>query len=139
MMQDLQMAVKAEPNRRDLGLATRRGFFERCPRCGEGRIFRAYLKVADSCPVCGLDLTPQRTDDAPPYITMVIVGHFIVAGILAAEELWPNSSLLLGLIIWALLAAALSLILLPRVKGVLVGYQWALKMHGFGGPEKANL
>ena len=123
-------------DRRDLALAARRGLFGHCPRCGEGRIFRAYLKVVEACPACAEDLSPQRTDDAPPYITMLIVGHFIVVGILAAEELWPDSPVLLGSIVWALLAGALCLIVLPRVKGALVGYQWAMRMHGFGGPEK---
>ena len=54
-------------------------------------MFRAYLKVADRCPVCGEDLSHQRADDAPAYLTMFVVGHFIVAGILAGEDLWPNS------------------------------------------------
>jgi len=126
----------SESARRDLGPATRRGLLGRCPLCGEGRIFRAYLKVVDACPHCGEDLSPQRADDAPPYITMLIVGHFVVAGIVAAEELWPNAPVLLGAILWALLAGALSLVILPRVKGALVGYQWAMRMHGFGGPEK---
>ncbi len=123
-------------DRRDLGLAVRRGFFERCPCCGEGRIFRAYLKVVEVCPVCAEDLSPQRTDDAPAYITMLLVGHFVVAGILAVEEWWPDSPVLLGSIVWALLAGALSLVVLPRVKGALVGAQWAMRMHGFGVPQK---
>ncbi|MGD0563615.1 MAG: DUF983 domain-containing protein [Roseiarcus sp.] len=123
-------------NRRDVGLAVRRGLFGRCPRCGQGRIFRAYLKVVDACPVCREDLSPQRADDAPAYITMLIVGHFIVAGIIAAEELWPDSPVLLGSIVWTLLAGAASLLMLPRVKGALVGYQWAVRMHGFGEPDK---
>ena len=28
----------------------------------------------------------------------------------------------------------LALWLLPRIKGALIGLQWALRMHGFGGP-----
>jgi uncharacterized protein (DUF983 family) len=121
---------------RELGTAVRRGFMQRCPNCGEGRLFRAYLKVVDSCPVCGEDLHYQRADDAPPYITMLVVGHIVVAGVLAAEEAWPNSPMWLGAIVWIWLTFVLSLLLLPRVKGALVGYQWALRMHGFGGPEK---
>jgi len=122
--------------RRDLGLAVRRGFIGRCPNCGKGRMFRAYLKVVDSCPVCGEDLHYQRADDAPPYITMLVVGHIVVAGVLGAEEAWPHSPLWLGAIVWIWLTFVLSLLILPRVKGALVGYQWAMRMHGFGGPEK---
>lgn len=120
---------------RDLGRAMRRGFMERCPHCGEGRMYRAYLKVNPRCPACGEDLSHQRADDAPPYITMLIVGHLIVGGVLAAEELFPQSPLWIDALIWLWLTLILSLALLPRVKGALVGYQWAMRMHGFGGHE----
>jgi uncharacterized protein (DUF983 family) len=131
-----QIHARSAPGERALGLAMRRGFLGRCPNCGKGRLFRAYLKVVDACAVCGEDLHHQRADDAPPYITMLVVGHVVVAGVLAAEELWPHSSMWLGAIAWSLLALVLSLLLLPRVKGALVGYQWALRMHGFGGAEE---
>ena len=129
-------ADSTAPPQRPLGLAVRRGLAGRCPRCGEGRLFRAYLKVNDACPVCGEDFTPQRADDAPAYITILIVGHFVVAGVVAAEDVWPNSPVLVDALVWAALAAALSLLLLPRGKGALIGYQWAVRMHGFGGAER---
>jgi uncharacterized protein (DUF983 family) len=136
-MTQIAQSIANDPTApRDLGAAVRRGFVGRCPHCGEGRLFRAYLKVVDTCPVCGEDLHYQRADDAPPYITMLIVGHIVVAGVLAAEEAWPQSPMWLGAIVWIWLTFVLSLLLLPRVKGALVGYQWAMRMHGFGGTEK---
>jgi hypothetical protein len=36
---------------------------------------------------------------------------------------------------WFPLTIGLTLLLLPRIKGALVGLQWALKMHGFDAPE----
>ena len=59
MTRTLHFVAEAPPveARRDVVTAVRRGFFGRCPRCGEGRMFRAYLKVADACPVCGEDLS----------------------------------------------------------------------------------
>ncbi|HLH51135.1 MAG TPA: DUF983 domain-containing protein [Roseiarcus sp.] len=134
MTQTPPTVFTAEPQR-DLGRAMRRGFVERCPHCGEGRMYRAYLKVNPRCPACGEDLSHQRADDAPPYITMLIVGHVIVGGVLAAEELFPQSPLWIDALIWLWLTLILSLALLPRVKGALVGYQWAMRMHGFGGHE----
>lgn len=131
-----QASPTTSEDRRDLGAAVRHGLAERCPHCGDGRLYRAYLKVVDACPKCGEDLTAQRADDAPPYITMLIVGHFIVAGILAVDDLWPDTPMLLSGLAWATLTVVASLLLLPRVKGALVGYQWALRMHGFGGAEK---
>lgn len=136
MTQATFSAPAASGAQRSLGTAVWRGLIGRCPNCGKGRMFRAYLKVVDLCPVCGEDLHHQRADDAPPYVTMLIVGHIVVAGVVAAEEVWPNSSLWLGAIVWIWLTFVLSLLILPRVKGALVGYQWALRMHGFGGPER---
>jgi len=99
-------------------------------------MFRAYLKVVDACPVCGEDLSPQRADDAPAYLTMLIVGHFIIIGVMSEDEFFPDAPWLLIASLWSLLAVGVSLAVLPRIKGALVGYQWALRMHGFGGPEK---
>jgi uncharacterized protein (DUF983 family) len=138
MSNAVQTAPDAPGAKRLLGLAVRRGFTGRCPQCGKGRIFGAYLKVVDSCPVCGEVLHHQRADDAPPYLTMLIVGHFIVAGIVAFEEFTPQLPIWVGAIGWMLMTLVASLILLPRIKGALVGYQWALRMHGFGGPEFAG-
>ncbi|MGD0721994.1 MAG: DUF983 domain-containing protein [Roseiarcus sp.] len=136
MTQIIEAIADDRTGRRDLGAAVRRGLMERCPHCGRGRLFRAYLKVVDACPVCGEDLHHQRADDAPPYITMLLVGHVAVAGVMAAEAVLPTSWIWLGAIGWMSLALALSLLVLPRVKGALVGYQWALRMHGFGGAER---
>jgi uncharacterized protein (DUF983 family) len=126
--------ARSEP--RAVGPSIRRGFSLRCPKCGEGRLYYAYLKVADRCPVCHEDLSPQRADDAPAYLTMFVVGHFVVAGILAGEDIWPNSPIWLVGGLACLAATLASLWLLPRIKGALIGYQWAMRMHGFGGPQK---
>ena len=56
----------------------KRGFRGRCPRCGEGKLFRAFLKVDNNCSVCGLDFTPHRADDLPAYLVIIIVGHIVV-------------------------------------------------------------
>jgi uncharacterized protein (DUF983 family) len=74
----------------------------------------------------------QRADDAPPYFTMVIVAHVVVAGVLMLEKTYAPPSWV-HMAIWLPLVVILSLFLLPRVKGALIGLQWALRMHGFGG------
>ena len=129
-MTDLPLEiVKARP----IGRSVWRGFQCRCPSCGEGKLYRAYLKVVDHCPACGEDLTHQRADDAPAYMTIFVVGHFIVSGILATEFVAPDTPFWVPAAIWSVMAVAASLWLLPRVKGALVGLQWANRMHGFGG------
>ena len=109
-----------------------RGFGLRCPKCGAGRLFRSFLKVADRCAACGEELHHQRADDAPAYFTIVVVGHVIIGGVLWLERAYAPATWMHA-VIWLPLTLLCSLWLLPRVKGTLVGLQWALRMHGFGG------
>lgn len=119
---------------RDVWTALRRGAGRKCPACGRGKMFRAYLKVADTCPNCGEELHHHRADDAPAYFTMVIVGHVIVGGILSMEKaLAPPTWVHLA--IWLPALTLMTLLLLPVCKSMLVSLQWALRMHGFGGTE----
>lgn len=131
-------SIAAAPvEKRDLWLAMKRGFRGRCPRCGEGKLFRAYLKVANTCSACGLDFTPHRADDLPAYLVIVIVGHLVVPLALMIEtEYAPPVALQLS--IYLPVTLILSLLLLQPVKGTVVGLQWALRMHGFDESEGYN-
>ena len=120
----------AAGEKRDLWSSLWRGFCGRCPRCGEGRLFRAFLKVDDRCSVCGLDFTPHRADDLPAYLVIVIVGHIVVPTALLIETDY-SPPVALQLAIYLPLTALMSLALLQPVKGAVVGLQWALRMHGF--------
>lgn len=103
-----------------------------CPACGTGKLYASYLKVVPVCTNCGEELHHQRADDAPPYFTMFIVGHIVIGGLLLMEQtLAPETWV--HLVVWLPLTVLLSLWLLPKVKGGLIGLQWALRMHGFGG------
>jgi uncharacterized protein (DUF983 family) len=117
--------------RRNAWTSLRRGFSGRCPYCGQGKLFRAFLKVADRCDVCAEDFSHQRADDFPAYIVILIVGHLLVPIALVVEtEFSPSYPVQLA--VWLPLALVLSLALLQPVKGAIVGLQWALRMHGFG-------
>ena len=118
---------------RDKWLAARRGFLGQCPKCGEGPIFGKYLKVNDACPGCGEELHHHRADDAPPYFTILIVGHVVGALMLLVEEHNDTLPIWIHAIVWPAMVISLSLLLLPRIKGVLIAWQWALRMHGFDG------
>jgi uncharacterized protein (DUF983 family) len=120
----------APAEKRDVWTAMKRGFRGRCPRCGEGKLFRAFLKVDDHCSVCGQDFTPHRADDLPAYLVIIIVGHLMVPLALMIETSYsPPVALQLAIYLPATLIA--SLLLLQPVKGTVVGMQWALRMHGF--------
>lgn len=121
---------RAVSPKRDVWTAMKRGFMCRCPRCGEGKIFRAYLKVAESCPACGQDLTGHRADDLPAYLVIVIVGHIVVPIALMIETNF-SPPVAAQLAIYLPLTLIACLLLLQPVKGAVVGLQWAFRMHGF--------
>ena len=125
-----QAAETALPPR-DVWGSLKRGLLGRCPHCGKGKIFRAYLKVNDRCPACGEELFHHRADDAPPYFPILIVGHVVGAAMLTVEEIAPDAPIWLHMLVWPSLTLVMSLALLPMIKGALVAYQWALRMHGF--------
>ena len=120
----------APTEKRDVWTALKRGFRGRCPRCGEGKLFRAFLKVDDHCSNCGQDFTPHRADDLPAYLVIVIVGHIVVPLALMIETNF-SPPVALQLAIYLPLTFIASLALLQPVKGAVVGVQWALRMHGF--------
>jgi uncharacterized protein (DUF983 family) len=128
---------QAVSEKRDVWTSIKRGFRGRCPRCGEGKLFRAFLKVDNNCSVCGLDFTPHRADDLPAYLVIVIVGHIVVPTALMIETNY-SPPVALQLAVYLPFTLVASLLLLQPVKGAVVGIQWALRMHGFDeqNPEK---
>ncbi len=120
------------PADRPLKPAMLRGLRRRCPSCGAGPLFRGYLRVRESCPLCNEDYSHQRADDGPAYLTILIVGHLMAPALLFAFVRYRPDPLVL-VAIFGIGVVALSLFLLPRLKGMLVAIQWARRMHGFGG------
>ena len=105
--------------------AMKRGFAHRCPNCGEGPLYRAYLKVVDECGSCGQALGKYRADDGPAYFTILLVGHLVIAPMLFLQWVW-KAPVWLVLPLTLIPLAAVTLLLLPRVKGVLVGLLYSL-------------
>jgi uncharacterized protein (DUF983 family) len=129
-MTDIGAKPAHEVDRRPLLPALLRGWHQRCPSCGGGPMMDGYLKVRPNCASCGEALHHHRADDMPAWATILIVGHVLVFGLLTVETsirppmwvhwaLWPAATL--GLTMW----------LLPRIKGMVVAFQWANRMHGF--------
>lgn len=119
-----------EPEDRPLKPALLRGWRRRCPNCGAGPMLRGYLKVRDACPVCGEELHHHRADDGPAYLTILIVGHLLAPLLLVVYTKFRPEPLVLA-VGFTIGTVALSLYLLPRLKGALVALQWANRMHGF--------
>ena len=102
-----------------------RGARLRCPNCGQGKLFGRYLKVQPFCPQCGHENGRYRADDAPPYFTILIVGHVVIAPMLLFPWIWQADPMLVVGVTIPLLAV-LTLALLPVVKGAVVGLYWAV-------------
>ncbi|WP_371226397.1 DUF983 domain-containing protein [Roseovarius sp. 2305UL8-3] len=108
-----------------------KGFRGKCPNCGSGPLLKGYLKVRDTCTVCREELHHHRADDGPAYLTILIVGH-LMAPLLHIVFVHFRPEPLVLFTIFAIGCVGLSLYLLPRLKGAIVGFQWARMMHGFG-------
>lgn len=108
---------------RPFGLGVRRGASFRCPNCGEGKLYRKYLKVKP-CDACGHDNSRYPADDGPAYVTILLVGHLVVAPLLLFPFIWEaNPALVVGTTLPGL--AILMLALLPVIKGAWVGFLWS--------------
>ncbi len=108
-----------------------RGWRRRCPNCGNGPLLRNYLQVRDDCAICDEALHHHRADDGPAYLTILIVGHILAPTIMWAFIKFRPDPLILATL-FTIGAVTLSLYLLPRLKGMVVAFQWAKRMHGFG-------
>lgn len=114
--------------------ALRKGIRGRCPSCGISKLFTGGLKVQDKCDTCEEEFHHHRADDLPAYLNIFIVGHIVVAATMILMD-----ADILGL--WQLVALAcgsailLAGVLMRPLKGMVVGAQWAMRMHGFGGNE----
>jgi uncharacterized protein (DUF983 family) len=107
-----------------------RGVRSRCPRCGEGQLFRKWLKPRERCPVCTMDLTPQRADDLPAYIAMIVTGHLMAPLIIMLSADFGMSPVAM-IAILVPLAVAMMLGMLQPAKGGVIAVQWWFGMHGF--------
>ena len=108
-------------------VAIGRGLLGRCPACGQRPLFHGFLRVVSECPSCGAPLGLARADDAPPYFTILIVGHIVIPSMLITQRLEdpPNWEMA---VIFLPLTFFLALGLLRPVKGGIVGLMLRLNM-----------
>jgi uncharacterized protein (DUF983 family) len=106
----------------------KRGLMHRCPNCGDGRLYMRYLKVDPECEACGHELGGYPADDGPAYFTILLIGHLVVAPLLFFPWIWTAPPLLVAPAT-LLPLAALTLLLLPRVKGGVIGALWAIRLR----------
>jgi uncharacterized protein (DUF983 family) len=120
--------------------AALRGARNRCPVCGEGRVFAGYLRLVEACEVCGAPLGRLRADDAPPYFTILITGHLLVPLALMVEKAWMPP-IWVHMAIWLPLFTIVCILVLRPIKGAVVGWMASLgfTVEEHGGAEAASL
>jgi uncharacterized protein (DUF983 family) len=114
---------------KDVISAVFRGACARCPNCGRGRLFRAYLKPVDACAECHERLDHIRADDGPAWLTILVVGH-IVVGLALYLEMHSPQPVVISVAVFVSLALGLIAWFLPRAKGMFVGAIWAMDATG---------
>jgi uncharacterized protein (DUF983 family) len=105
-----------------------RGLKRQCPNCGQGRLFAGYLKVQETCTVCGHDNEQYPADDAAPYFTIFVTGHILVPLALVVDQHWAAATTTIELAIFLPATLFLSLLLLPYIKGGVLGVAYAMNV-----------
>jgi uncharacterized protein (DUF983 family) len=100
----------------------------RCPRCGNGKLFSGYLKLAPQCDACGLDYGFADSGDGPAIFVIFLVAPLVITLALIVSALF-NPPPFVHLMLWIPATLVFSLILLPPFKGVLLALQYRKDAH----------
>ena len=121
----------ADPVTRPLWPALIHAVRGRCPACGQGRMFAAFLKPAAACGSCGQAWDRHQADDFPAYLVILLLGHLLVPLMI---EVNGALSIPLGVqaALWPCLALVLATLLIQPAKAAVIAFQWSRRMHGFG-------
>lgn len=110
--------------------AISKGMAHRCPNCGEGALYDGYLKLRTECAECGEDFSRARADDGPAYLSILLTAKVMGTSQLIVYELYQPPAWVMA-VTFSIGVVVMALALLPRFKGLIVGVQWAKRMHGF--------
>lgn len=99
------------------------GLKGRCPRCGEGRLFKGFLTVGKGCGNCGLDYDFADSGDGPAVFVIMLVG-FLIIGLVLAVELAYQPPIWLHMIVWLPLTVIVAACVLRPLKGLMIALQY---------------
>ncbi len=95
----------------------------RCPRCGEGRLFRGVLEVRPHCEHCDLDLARNDAGDGAAALVILVLGAIIV-GLAFWTEFHFNPPLWVHAILWPLITVPLAIAMIRPTKAGLIAMQY---------------
>jgi uncharacterized protein (DUF983 family) len=99
------------------------GLKARCPRCGQGPLFRSGLVLRENCERCGLSYAFADSGDGPAVFAIFILG-FVVLGAALWVEFRVGPPVWVHVVLWGLLTPLLALVLLRVLKAALIALQY---------------
>jgi uncharacterized protein (DUF983 family) len=118
-------------------IAIGRGLRMQCPACGRAPIFQGYLKVNAECAACAAPLGRVPSDDAPPYITLLVSLHVVAVTLVLADR-DGHMSALTAVWIFVPFIIVLELLLLRPVKGMVIAVLLKVDMLRKKQPTRPN-
>ena len=102
------------------------GLRGRCPKCGEGSLFKGFLKFNNECQACGTDFSFEDAGDGPAFFVMTIV-MFVFIPMVVAFQFLTDAPTWLVFVIWAPILVIACLALLRPLRGLMFNMQWVNK------------
>lgn len=106
---------------------TQQIFAPRCPKCGEGKLFKNMLDVVDACEKCGLTLKHHDAADGPTFFALVIVGFIVTVGAAVVEAQFEPPMWVHG-VLWIPTTLIGCIFCLRAVKAILITYEQRLAL-----------
>jgi uncharacterized protein (DUF983 family) len=113
------MVEPAPPTELPIG----RGLRGRCPRCGQGRLFKGFLTLRPACEQCGLNFGFADAGDGPAVFVILIAGAIVVFAALMTEVVY-QPPFWLHAVLWLPLILIVTLAPLRPIKGLLIALQY---------------
>jgi len=102
------------------------GLKARCPRCGQGALFRTGLVLRDRCELCSLSYAFADSGDGPAVFAILILGFVVLGGALILEfKVGPP--VLVHALVWGVLTPIVAFFLLRVLKATLIALQFKHK------------
>ena len=103
----------------------------RCPRCGEGPLYKGLLTVRERCPVCDLDLRQADTGDGPTvfvmfFLSILVVGAGVWVEFTFSPPLWVH------VVLWPVPTLVLAVLIMRPAKALMVALQYRTRASEMG-------
>jgi uncharacterized protein (DUF983 family) len=105
----------------------KRGIARRCPRCGQGKIFKRWVTLHDNCSACGLQYLRDQ-GDLWGYLLFVDRAMFIFPLVVMFYFGWWNPN---SIWYWTAIASLLAAMIytIPHRNGISVGLEYFVRMR----------